>query len=213
MDFTNKTVLIVGASGALGQEFCRQLSLRGARLIGTAQTNETAQNLNYCEQRLLLNLMDSNSIEAVANYLNENYQLNGVVNAAGLVAFGPAVELPLTSVEILNRVNFSGPVALLMRLKTNLEKASESFVLNVTGIVAQTPMPNMSHYSASKSAIHGFLSAVMREWRRSGIKVVSSLLGHTETGLSSRPISGVAPSLPTGLTPEQAVSEMIDSLG
>ncbi len=61
-------------------------------------------------------------------------------------------------------------------------------------------------------ALQGVLGTASREWRRSGIKVVSELLGHTETGLSTRAIAGQAPQFPQGLTPTQAVTQMLKNL-
>ena len=211
MDFTSKIILVIGASGGLGREFSKQLALNGARVIGTARTLESAERIQNCEQRILLDLMDPNSIQAVANYLVGNYRLDGIVNAAGVVAFGPAEMHDSSVLESLTQTNFLGPAKLFSLLKANLEQ-SGGFVLNVTGIVADTPLPNMAPYSASKSAIHGFLTAAAREWRRSGVRVHSSLLGHTETGLSQRPIFGTAPAFPQGKSPEMAVSELLASL-
>ncbi len=109
-------------------------------------------------------------------------------------------------------MNYRGPRDLLVALQPNLATAESAFVINVTGIVAQMPLPSMSSYSASKMAMHGFLTAVSREWRRNGIKVVSDLLGHTETGLATRAISGQAPQFPQGLSAQDAVAQILASL-
>jgi short-subunit dehydrogenase len=131
---------------------------------------------------------------------------------AGLVAFGLATDTPNEIDSKLFQVNYRGPRDLLVALQSNLANSEGAFVLNVTGIVAQMPLPSMSSYSASKLAMHGFLTAVAREWRRSGIKVVSELLGHTETGLATREIAGQAPQFPQGLSPADAVAQMLKSL-
>ena len=132
--------------------------------------------------------------------------------SAGLVAFGLSIETPSEIDARLLQVNYRGPRDLLVALQPNLAAAESAFVVNVTGVVAQMPLPSMSSYSASKMAMHGFLTAVAREWRRSGIKVVSDLLGHTETGLATRAISGQAPQFPQGLSPQDAVTQILASL-
>jgi cyclic-di-GMP-binding biofilm dispersal mediator protein len=159
---------------------------------------------------LLLDLSSQDSIDTLVNYLNSAVELAGVVVAAGRVAFGPAATMPKEAVEELNQTNYLAPMDILNRLQPNLARQDEAFVLNVSGVVASTPMPQMAHYSASKAAIHGFLMGVTREWRRDGIKVFSSLLGHTETGLATRPISGESPKLPQGLSPVEAVKQMLE---
>lgn len=213
MDFSGKNILVVGASGGLGREFVSQLLEAGANVYGTARTNESAALIpNQVIQKLLLDLESADSISTLANYLNSAVKLDGIVVSAGLVAFGLATETPQAIDAKLLQVNYRGPRDLLVALQPNLARTEGAFVLNVTGVVAQTPLPNLSSYSASKMAMQGFLVAVAREWRRNGIKVVSELLGHTETGLASRAIFGQAPQFPQGLSPAKAVAQMLASL-
>jgi cyclic-di-GMP-binding biofilm dispersal mediator protein len=163
-------------------------------------------------QKLLLDLESQESISTLTTYLNSAVKLDGVIVSAGVVGFGLATDTPVEIDAKLIQVNYRGPRDLLVALQPNLAGSEGAFVLNVTGIVAQMPLPSMSSYSASKMAMHGFLTAVAREWRRSGIKVVSELLGHTETGLATRAISGQAPQFPQGLSPADAVAQMLKSL-
>lgn len=213
MDFSGKNILVVGASGGLGREFVSRLAASGANVYGTARTNESAAQIpDQVVQKLLLDLENAESIATLANYLNSAVKLDGVVVSAGVVAFGLATETPETIDAKLLQVNYRGPRELLVALQPNLAGSEGAFILNVTGVVAQTPLPSLSSYSASKMAMQGFLVAVAREWRRSGIKVVSELLGHTETGLASRAIFGQAPQFPQGLSPAAAVAQMLTSL-
>ena len=213
MNFSGKNVLIVGASGGLGKEFASVLIAGGANVYGTATSNESAVNIpDQAVQKLLLNLESAESIATLASYLNSSVKLDGVIVAAGLVAFGLSIETPSEIDARLLQVNYRGPRDLLVALQPNLAAAESAFVINVTGVVAQMPLPSMSSYSASKMAMHGFLTAVSREWRRNGIKVISDLLGHTETGLATRAISGQAPQFPQGLSAQDAVAQILASL-
>ncbi|MFM1957773.1 MAG: hypothetical protein RI929_136 [Actinomycetota bacterium] len=213
MNFSGKNILVVGASGGLGREFAASLVAAGANVYGTARSNESAAHISdQVVQKLLLDLESQESISTLTTYLNSAVKLDGVVVAAGVVGFGLATDTPVEIDAKLIQVNYRGPRDLLVALQPNLAGSEGAFVLNVTGIVAQMPLPSMSSYSASKMAMHGFLTAVAREWRRSGIKVVSELLGHTETGLASRAISGQAPQFPQGLSPADAVAQMLKSL-
>lgn len=213
MDFSGKNILVVGASGVLGANFVEALSQAGANLYGTATSAESAQRIPASANlKLLLDLTSDESITTLANYLNAEVPLDGVILSAGVVGFGPATEASHDQVERMNRINYLGQVRLLNLLKDNLAGREQAFVLSVTGIVAQTPLPNMSHYSSSKAALHGFLTAVTREWRRDGVQVVSSVLGHTETGLASRPLFGTAPAFPAGLDPKAAAAELLATI-
>lgn len=213
MNFSGKNILVVGASGGLGIEFVNQLTAAGATVYATARTNESSVRIpDQVAQKLLLDLESADSITTLATYLNSSVKLDGVIISAGLVAFGLATDTTTSIDAKLLQVNYRGPRDLLVALQPNLSNSENAFVLNVTGIVAEMPLPSLSSYSASKMAMHGFLTAVSREWRRSGIKVVSELLGHTETGLAGRAIAGQAPQFPPGLSAEDAVTQMLGKL-
>jgi cyclic-di-GMP-binding biofilm dispersal mediator protein len=85
---------------------------------------------------------------------------------------------------------------------------SQGFLVNVSGVIAETPMPAMVAYAASKAAASAGMVALAKEWRRSKIHVIDARPPHTETGLATRPLQGVAPNFATGLQPA-AVAERI----
>jgi short-subunit dehydrogenase len=201
----------------LGAEIARQLRAKGAEVMGTASSNESAAKIpNVAEVRLLLDLTQPESITTLTEYLVAASGVDGIINAAGVVAFGPAAELSQETISELTAINFQGPVQLMTQLhpalKVSAESGNEPVVVNITGVVAETPMPNLAAYSGSKTAIHGFLQAITREWRRDGIRVISSRPGHTETGLAQRSIQGEAPQFPQGFSPEHVATKIIEAI-
>ena len=80
--------------------------------------------------------------------------------------------------------------------------------MNVSGVVANTPMPGMAAYSASKAGVAAAMEAVRRELRRSKVHVIDARPPHTKTGLADHPLAGTAPRMPEGMTP-RAVAERI----
>jgi short-subunit dehydrogenase len=214
MTLSDKRILVIGGSGVLGAELVRQLRAKGATVLASATSNETAAKIPHgAEVRLICDFKSTESIQTLSDYLNAATQFDGIINAAGVVAFGPAAELTIETLNTLMAVNASGPIQLISSLhpvlKTSAEAGREPFVLNVTGVVAEQPMQGLAAYSASKTAIDGFFNAITREWRRDGIKVISTYPGHTETGLASRAIEGTAPNFPQGMTPEHVVERLI----
>ena len=134
-------------------------------------------------------------------------RLDGVVLAAGVVAFGDLAEADDVVVEELLLTNAIGPLWLAKRVAPALRE-SRGFLVNISGMVAATPMPGMAAYSASKAAAAAGFAALRKEWRRAGVLVCDVQPPHTETGLATRPLAGTAPRLPQGLAP-RAVAERI----
>jgi cyclic-di-GMP-binding biofilm dispersal mediator protein len=217
MELSNRKILVVGASGALGSELTKQLRALGAEVMGTASTNNSAAQIPaVAEVRLLLDLTEAESITTLTEYLVASSPLDGIINASGVVAFGPASELSAETISKLTKINAAGPMQLLAQLhpalKTSAEAGSEPFVVNITGVVAESPMPGLAAYCGSKTAIHGFLQGLTREWRRDGIRVISACPGHTETGLATRAIQGEAPKFPAGLSTEHVAKRIVDAI-
>lgn len=213
MEIANKRFLVVGASGVLGGEIVKLLTEKGAIVSGSASSNDSAAKIPAkVEVRLLLDLTSPESIKTLSDYLIAATELDGIINAAGVVAFGEVKELTAETVGRLMAINASGPMQLFSALTAKLAEKEESVVVNITGVVAETPLPGIAAYSASKFAIDGFLAAAAREWRRQGIRAISARPGHTETGLATRAIAGEAPKFPEGMSPQHVAQRIVAAI-
>ena len=214
----DRTILVIGASGAFGNAFTSKLTESGASVIGTASSEASAQRLpSQLFAQHFLNLSEPGSIENFTAAIRaSNIQLAGIVLAAGQVAFGSAAETPVDVTENLLRVNFLGQVSVVKALLTKLEESAAAnrspFVVSLSGVIAETPMAGMTSYSASKTAMHGYATAATRELRRAGIRWIDARPGHTESGLASRAIFGQAPAFGAGLKTEDVVARIVRAI-
>lgn len=135
--------------------------------------------------------------------------LDGVVNAAGVVAFGPISDLSDETLDELIAVDLVGPLRLMRAVAERMEGG---FIVNLTGVVAEQPVAGMAAYSAAKAGLAAASIAIGRELRRRGIHVLDASPPHTETGLAGRPIAGEAPRLPTGLDPDSVAATVVEGI-
>jgi short-subunit dehydrogenase len=214
-DLLGKNILVIGASGVLGSAIAQKLLDRGAQVMATTSSNDRAAAIpSGASPRLLLDLVNPTSVEVLVTYLiQSDAQIDGIINAAGVVAFGGAADLSAEVIARLTAVNLTGPMTLISGLIPALRKSaargSSPFVVNISGIVAESPMANMSAYSATKAGLWAFDQALSRELKRDGIKVLDARPGHTETGLATRAIAGTAPNFPVGMTPDFVASRIV----
>ena len=217
-DMLGKNILVVGASGVLGAAITQLLLSRGAQVMATTSSNDRAGAIpSGASPRLLLDLANPTSVEVMVTYLSQSEaQIDGVVNAAGLVAFGGAADVSAETIARLTSVNLTGPMTLISGIIPNLRKSaargSTPFIVNISGVVAESPMANMSAYSATKAGLWAFDQALSRELRKDGIRVIDARPGHTETGLASRAIAGIAPNFPTGMSAEFVASRIVAAI-
>jgi len=206
-------VAVIGGSGALGSLVARRLSDLGAQLIlaGPHRDRLHAVQLNGATV-VQLDVRDPQAGDVLcAAALEHHGRLDGVVNAAGVVAFGALVDTDDVVIEELFLTNVIGPLWLAKRVAPLLAE-SKGFLVQLSAVVAEQPQANMAAYSASKAALTAADAAMTREFRRLGIRVCDVRPPHTETGLADRPLAGAAPKLPTGLAPEFVADRIIAAI-
>ncbi len=218
-DLSGRSVLVAGGTGGLGLPVARRLAARGALLTLTARTPQrlAAAAAELGAAHLAVDLRERGAAErAVDAALTAHGRLDGLVVAAGVVAFGPAVEVEDAVLDELFSLNVLAPVRLLRAasaaLSASAREGHDPFVVNVSAVVAEQPTAGMAAYSASKAALAAFDAAAGRELRRARIRLVDVRPPHTETGLAARPIAGASPSLPQGLDPEAVADRIVAAI-
>jgi NADP-dependent 3-hydroxy acid dehydrogenase YdfG len=206
-------VAVVGASGGLGAPIARRLAERGARLVIAGRQQDRLDALAIeAAPSVVLDVRNADAGDALVATAHEVFgRLDGVVNAAGIVAFGSLQDTDDAVLEELFLTNVLGPLWLIKRVIPALS-ATRGFFVNISAVVAESPMPGMVGYSASKAALTGADRALVRELRRLHIRVCDVRPPHTETGLALRPLAGVSPTLPEGLSPERVAMRIVTAI-
>ena len=209
-DLSGKAYLVVGASGALGSRVARSLADRGANLTVTGRSADALAAIGDAHA-VTADLRDPDAGRTVVDAARDRHgRLDGVVIAAGVVAFGPLTDIDDDTVDDLVLVDFLAPLRVLRAALPVLEPGG--VILSISAVVAEKPMPNMAVYSAVKAATAALFTAARTEARRRKIRVVDVRPPHTETGLAGRAIAGEAPRLPTGLDPGAVAERIVAAL-
>ncbi len=213
--FEGASILVVGATGVLGSHLAVQLQRLGATLTITGRDPVRLANLSTQlpgSAAVRADIRDAASAEKLVSVASlHGGKLDGVVIASGVVAFGELSTVDPVTMEELFLTNALAPLWIIRQALEPLS-ATRGFVAAISGIVVEQPTPNMATYSASKAALSSSLAAIGVEARRRNVLVVDARPPHTETGLSSRPIEGRAPTLPTGLDPSSVATSIINAV-
>lgn len=208
MEIRDKSVLVAGAGGGLGSRLARELAERGARLTLAGRSRRHLEEVGLEATLVEADLrLPSEAERAVRAAVDAGGGLDGVINAAGVVAFGTAEETSTDTIEELFLTNTFLPIFLIQSALPHLRDGG--VILNLSGVVAEQPVAGMAGYSASKAALGAFGTALRRELRKRKITVIDARPGHTETGLADHPIAGEAPRFPQGHDPDQIVARLI----
>lgn len=205
-DLRSQHVVVVGATGVLGASIARHLASHGARVSAIVRDHTRLDGASVSQYALA----DVTDAAALHTAIASVSPFDGFVNATGVVAFGNIADLDDATVAQLFAVNSIAPLVMLRECATHL--ADGGFFLNISGVVATQPVGGMAAYSASKAAAWAAMAAASREFRRRRIDVIDVRPPHTETGLASRPIAGVAPKMPQGLEPDAVAHRIVDAI-
>ncbi len=216
-DVAGRSVLVAGASGGLGAPIARRLAAAGARLTLVGRDLARLEATGLDGVRVTADLRKAGAADAiVARAVQEHGGLDGVVVASGVVAFGPALDVPDDVLVELFTINTLAPIRLLRAaagpLQTSAQGGYDAFFCVVSAVVAEQPMAGMAGYSASKAALSAYDAAAARELRRARIRLLDVRPPHTETGLATRPIHGEAPRLPQGLRPDDVAERIVAAI-
>jgi len=212
------SVIVTGASGALGSRIAIRLARGGANLTLSGRdlrrlTQVAAQVGGSAVLAPGDLIAPGTPADVVAAALSAHGLVDGVVHAAGVVAFGPLDDLDDDVLDELMLVNALAPIRLLRAALPHLRASSRSpFACHISAVVAERPLPGMAAYSASKAALTAFDAAMASELRRAGVRVIDVRPPHTETGLAGRAIAGSAPALPAGKDPDAVADRVMAAI-
>lgn len=204
-------MLLAGAGGGLGSALAAELHQRGAILTLVGRRPEPLSDVEAPGHRRALDLRTAAACrQAVDAAADHGGKLDVIVNAVGVVAFGPVADLSVDAMEELFLTNTFIPIMLAMAGLERLEPGGA--ILNISGVIAEQNLPGMAAYGASKAAVMSFDQALSREARRARVRVIDARPPHTETGLAEHPIAGSAPKMPAGLSPAAVAQTICDAI-
>jgi short-subunit dehydrogenase len=174
-----RTVMVAGATGAIGRATCASLLRSGATVIALgrdpAKLAMVRDELKCAPERfqvLPLNGSDPRSWERVLrSALRFNPSVDAFIHAAGKVVPGAFLELTHSEIDSIIDANFRSVVASAgVIIPHMLERRRGHFIVvgSLGGIV---PMPFETMYSATKFALRGFCLSLHEEVRSMGVTI------------------------------------------
>ena len=179
MDFTDRVILITGASDGIGKRLALDLAARGAVIVGCGRSAERLQpvlaELQCISPRSIMIRCDVGSrgdVRAmVAKTLVAYDTIDILVNNAGIGMRRPLLETPLDIIEDLMRTNYLGTVYCTREVLPSMIARGHGHIVNISSVAGHIGTLNMTGYCASKFAINGFSESLYHELKPRGIAV------------------------------------------
>ncbi|MCP3931323.1 MAG: SDR family NAD(P)-dependent oxidoreductase [Bacteroidetes bacterium] len=171
--------LITGASAGLGKSMAIECAEKGMNLILVALPNE---RLDVFRDEIIqkyevdaavyeTDLMDENAIHELADWALSNYQINMLINNAGIGGTKAFEKASLEYIDSIILLNIRA-LALLTRLfLPELKKHKKAYVLNVASMASFSPIAYKTVYPASKAFVLSFSRGLYQELKKTSVFV------------------------------------------
>jgi len=185
-------VLLTGASGGFGLEFAKSLELLGYNLMlhgrDKARLQMTMNALKHPDRHSIVQA-DLNAKHGIASllYALEDKQVTGLVNNAGFGIWGGFEQTGVVPQIDVIKTDLKAPIALTHALLPQLLK-NNGFIINVSSLAGEYPLPYMSTYAAAKAGLT-YWSEALRTELQGKVRIVTLAPGPSPTGF--RDISGM----------------------
>ena len=207
-----KTVLITGASGAIGSAAALEFAQNGYKVAAVYNKNES-EAAEICEKIESLGgqavkiQADVTSESAVERMFSEAEQKLGfievLVNNAGISKIGLLTDLTLAEWNEIFSVNITSAFLCSKRALVPMIREKCGSIINISSMWGQVGASCEVAYSASKAAMIGFTKALAKEEGPSGIRVNCIAPGviksRMNAQLSEEDISAICEETPLGI--------------
>jgi 3-oxoacyl-[acyl-carrier protein] reductase len=187
-----KLVLVTGASRGIGQAIALTLGKAGAIVIGTATSDEGAENISkiFAENNILgkgmkLNVTDNEQISNLLKSITEDYgSVDILINNAGITRDNILVRMKEEEWDDIINTNLSSVYKMSKAVLRGMIKKRSGRIISITSVVGATGNAGQSNYAAAKAGIMGFTKSLAREVGVRGITVNAIAPGFIKTDMT-----------------------------
>ncbi|SIQ76724.1 3-oxoacyl-[acyl-carrier-protein] reductase [Aeromonas sp. RU39B] len=189
MSFTDKVVLVTGASRGIGRAIAETFAERGAKVVGTATSESGADAISaYLGERgcgLALNVTDVASVEQVLATIKERFgDVDILINNAGITRDNLLMRMKEDEWSDIIETNLTSLYRLSKPVLRAMMKKRYGRIISIGSVVGTMGNAGQTNYAAAKAGLVGFTKSLAREVASRGITVNAVAPGFIETDMT-----------------------------
>ncbi|HEY6892959.1 MAG TPA: 3-oxoacyl-ACP reductase FabG [Rhodanobacteraceae bacterium] len=185
-----KVALVTGATRGIGRAIALALARNGARVIGTATTDEGARSVTealreFAGEGVRLDVRDSAAIEAVLKDVETRHGAIAIlVNNAGVTRDNLLVRMKTDDWDAILATDLTPAFHLAKSVLRGMMKARHGRIIHIGSVVGPSGHPGQANYAAAKAALIGFTKSLAQEVGSRNITVNCVAPGFIDTDMT-----------------------------
>ena len=192
MSLENEIAFVSGASRGIGKEIALALGAQGATVIGTATSENGAENIsNYLKENdikgkgMVMNVTDQDSITNTVKAITEEFAAPSIlINNAGITRDNLVMRMKDAEWDDIMNTNLSSIFRVSKACLRGMMKARKGRIISIASVVGVTGNAGQANYAAAKAGVIGFSKSLAREVGSRGITVNVVAPGFIDTDMT-----------------------------
>jgi 3-oxoacyl-[acyl-carrier protein] reductase len=172
-----KVALVTGASRGIGRAIAEELAKQGAKVIGTATTEEGAKKING----RVLDVRNAAQCDALVKEVGD---IAILVNNAGITRDNLALRMKDEDWDAVMDTNLRAVFRLSRAVMRGMMKARWGRIINITSVVGGLGNAGQANYAAAKAGVVGMTKSLARELGSRNITVNCVAPGFIDTDMT-----------------------------
>ncbi|XP_037043479.1 3-oxoacyl-[acyl-carrier-protein] reductase FabG-like [Bradysia coprophila] len=180
MSFTDKVIIVTGASSGIGADAAKHLAKLGGKVCLVGRNEKLLKNVaeeiktsgSLVQPLVIVADVTKDAEQIIGDAVNHFGKLNVLVNNAGILQSDSVSNFSITQFDDIFNTNLRAVAILTSLAVPHLEKTKGNIV-NVSSVAGLKAFPGILSYCISKAALDQFTKCVALELASKGVRVNS----------------------------------------
>ena len=190
-DLKNKSIIVTGASGGIGNSIIEKLNQSGAKILASGTRIEKLDELKNNYRNVKTLKFDISHASKIDDFIEEaTKELGGnldcIINNAGITQDNLAIRMSLEEWQKVIDINLTSTFLMSKAAIKKMLKNKSGKIVNITSVVGHTGNLGQVNYTASKAGIIAMSKSLALEYAKKNININCISPGFIKTAMTDK---------------------------
>ena len=190
-DLKNKSVIVTGATGGIGNSIIKKLDTLGANILASGTKIEKLEDLKKEFKNVKILKFDISQSDQIENFIEDasnklGASLDCIVNNAGITQDNLAIRMNFDEWKKVIDVNLTSTFLMCKFAIKKMLKNKKGKIINITSVVGHTGNLGQTNYTASKAGIIAMSKSLAIEYAKKNININCISPGFIKTAMTDK---------------------------